>query len=97
MSTAKCPNPKGASIRRLDAETNGQEGAYYVWQKDEVGKLLTPDEFIRAGQIYGLSDAPNFGNAYVLQMSQPLSKWGHQKNCAKRRSFKWLTRYARSY
>jgi uncharacterized protein len=60
--------PEGGFYSAIDAETDGEEGAYYVWSRDEVKKLLgeTPehDAFSR---VYGLKRDPNFEkNRYVL-------------------------------
>ena len=44
----------------LDAHGHSEEGAFYVWQPDEVKALLTPDEFIVASRVLGFDRAPNF-------------------------------------
>ena len=58
----------GAFYSSLDADSmdeNGhsEEGAFYVWQPDEVKALLTPDEFIVASRVFGFDRAPNFEDA----------------------------------
>ena len=60
--------PEGGFYSALDAETNGEEGAYYVWTRDEVKAVLGdgPDADPFA-QVYGLTGEPNFeGGRYVL-------------------------------
>ena len=60
--------PEGGFYSALDAETDGEEGAYYVWTRDEVKKVLgdTTDQDAFA-QVYGLKRDPNFEkNRYVL-------------------------------
>ena len=47
----------------LDANGHSEEGAFYVWQPDEVKKWLTPDEFVVASRIFGFDRAPNFESA----------------------------------
>src|SRR4029077_15877302 len=52
----------------LDAETRGEEGAYYVWRKDEVKAALGegPDVDLFAA-VSGLKEERNFeGGRYVL-------------------------------
>ena len=44
----------------LDAHGHSEEGAFYVWQVDEVKSLLTPDEFAVALRCLGLDRAANF-------------------------------------
>ena len=60
--------PDGGFYSALDAETNHEEGAYYVWTRPEVKSVLGegPDADVFA-QVYGLAGEPNFeGGRYVL-------------------------------
>src|SRR5437764_15234125 len=60
--------PQGGFYSALDAETNHEEGAYYVWTRDEVKSVLGdgPDA-VAFGRVYGLAGEPNFeGGRYVL-------------------------------
>src|SRR5262249_36823703 len=60
--------PEGGFYSALDAETNHEEGAYYVWTRAEVNSVLGagPDADAFA-QVYGLTGEPNFeGGRYVL-------------------------------
>jgi uncharacterized protein len=64
--------PEGGFYSALDAETNREEGAYYVWTPDEVKAVLGdgPDAAIFA-RVYGLDGEPNFeGGRYVLLESK---------------------------
>ncbi len=53
--------PEGGFYSALDAETNHEEGAYYVWTRDEVKAVLGegPDA-VAFAQVYGLTGEPNF-------------------------------------
>jgi uncharacterized protein YyaL (SSP411 family) len=54
----------------LDADSEGEEGRYYVWQRDEVRALLTADEFAVAQLRFGLDREPNFeGHAWHLLLA----------------------------
>ena len=65
--------PDGALFSSLDADSEGEEGRFYVWQRDEVRSLLTTDEYAIAAPHYGLDGPPNFeGHAWHLRMAQPL-------------------------
>ena len=70
---------QGGFYSALDAETDGQEGAFYVWQRDEVRKLLTPDEFSRFDKIYGPAGDPNFDGKYVPMLAQSPGKTAHER------------------
>jgi uncharacterized protein YyaL (SSP411 family) len=66
-------SPEGGFYSALDAETNHEEGAYYVWTQDEVKSVLSegPDAAVFA-QVYGLAGEPNFeGGRFVLREPRP--------------------------
>lgn len=63
--TREMRDVQGAFYSSLDADSkdeNGhsEEGAFYVWQPDEVKALLTPEEFTVASRCLGFDRAPNF-------------------------------------
>jgi uncharacterized protein YyaL (SSP411 family) len=58
--------PGGAFFAALDADSEGHEGRYYVWQRDEVRALLTPEEYRVFERRYGLDRDPNFEGAWHL-------------------------------
>jgi uncharacterized protein YyaL (SSP411 family) len=64
----------GGFFSALDAETNGIEGQYYVWTRDEVKQVLTPDEVRLCAQYFGMDREPNFEKAYVLEVIRPVVK-----------------------
>ncbi|HET8875215.1 MAG TPA: thioredoxin domain-containing protein [Casimicrobiaceae bacterium] len=52
--------PDGAFYSSLDADSEGVEGKYYVWTRDEVRAVLSGDEWTVAAAHYGLDGPPNF-------------------------------------
>ena len=48
----------------MDAQGHSEEGAFYVWQPDEVKALLTPEEFAVACSCFGFDRAANFENPH---------------------------------
>jgi len=58
--------PEGGFFAALDADSEGHEGRFYVWQRDEVQSLLTPDEYPVFARRYGLDREPNFEGAWHL-------------------------------
>ena len=52
--------PSGGLYSSLDADSEGMEGRYYVWQRAEVEGLLSADEYAVFGRRFGLDRAPNF-------------------------------------
>jgi len=65
-------SPEGGYYSSLDADSEGEEGKYYVWQVDEIGALLPADEFAIASKAFGLDRPPNFeGHAWHLERVDP--------------------------
>jgi uncharacterized protein YyaL (SSP411 family) len=55
-------SPEGGYYSSLDADSEGEEGKFYVWTPDEIRALLTPEEFEVVSAVYGLDLPPNFEN-----------------------------------
>jgi uncharacterized protein YyaL (SSP411 family) len=65
----------GGFLSAIDAETDGHEGAYYVWSRDELQAALDRDAFTLLGSVYGFDGRPNFEDShYVLHLPQPLGE-----------------------
>ncbi|MCC6201843.1 MAG: thioredoxin domain-containing protein [Gammaproteobacteria bacterium] len=56
----------GAYCSSLDADSDGDEGAYYVWRDDEIAALLSPAEAAGVRLTFGLDAPPNFEAAWHL-------------------------------
>jgi uncharacterized protein YyaL (SSP411 family) len=68
-------SPEGAFYAAQDADSEGEEGKFYRWSKDEVQKQISAEEYEVFAAAYGLNEAPNFEDAfYVLLMATPLSE-----------------------
>ena len=66
--------PDGAFFSSLDADSDGEEGKFYVWSRDEVRALLAPEVYAVAAAHYGLDGAPNFeGQAWNLRVTTPVA------------------------
>ena len=65
--------PDGGYYSSLDADSEGEEGKFYVWDLGEIRGLLSPPEFEVVTAHYGLDGAPNFeGRHWHLRLVQPL-------------------------
>jgi uncharacterized protein YyaL (SSP411 family) len=58
--------PSGGFYSALDAETEAEEGRYYVWEKAQIQEALSAEEFSLVAELYGLRGSPNFEERYVL-------------------------------
>ncbi|MCI0360375.1 MAG: thioredoxin domain-containing protein [Planctomycetaceae bacterium] len=73
-------DPAGGFVTAFDADSEGEEGKFYRWDKAEVQKLLTADEFSLFASVYGLDGDPNFEEKfYVPQLAQPLAEIAAEK------------------
>ncbi len=59
-------SPEGGFYSALDADSEGHEGRFYVWRRDEVEALLSADEFRVLAHRYGLDLEPNFEGIWHL-------------------------------
>ncbi|MDD2700576.1 MAG: thioredoxin domain-containing protein [Sideroxydans sp.] len=68
-------SPQGGYYASLDADSEHEEGKFYVWQRNDIRALLTEDEYAVVKPYYGLDSTPNFENhAWNLRVSRPLSE-----------------------
>ena len=58
----------GAFYSALDAETNGIEGEYYVWEARDIDKILGKDA-ATFKDAYHVKDLPDFEHGNVLRLS----------------------------
>ena len=73
--------PEGAFYSAEDADSDGEEGKYYVWSADELRKVLTADEFKFMQNVMNVADDGNFkdeasGRATgenILYLDSPMS------------------------
>ncbi len=57
---------EGGYYSTLDADSEGVEGKYYVWDKAEVENSLTVEEFSIFAPLYGFDGVANFEGKYHL-------------------------------
>ncbi len=72
-------SPSGGYYASLDADSEHEEGKFYVWQRNEIRDLLSADEYALIKPYYGLDSTPNFEHhAWNLRVTQPLSEIAQQ-------------------
>ncbi len=59
-------HPEGGFFAALDADSEGEEGKFYVWRREQVKKLLTAEEHLVVETLYGLDKPANFENKWNL-------------------------------
>ena len=53
-------HPQGGFYSAEDADSEGHEGKFYCWTRQELSKLLTPEEFNVATKYFGITEGGNF-------------------------------------
>jgi uncharacterized protein YyaL (SSP411 family) len=53
-------HPEGGFYSAEDADSEGHEGKFYCWTKEELSRLLSPEEFNVAVHYFGVTDNGNF-------------------------------------
>ena len=56
----------GGFYSAIDAETDAEEGKYYVWTADEIKTVLSSNDVKQFNNIYGVDKGPNFEGKNVL-------------------------------
>ena len=59
-------SPEGGYYSTLDADSEGAEGKFYVWDKNEVENILNTEEYAVFAPHYGFDGVANFEGKYHL-------------------------------
>ena len=67
--------PQGGFYSAEDADSEGEEGTFYVWSDDELKKVLLPEEYQQAIQIFGVTPQGNFelNGKNILHLNKSIS------------------------
>jgi uncharacterized protein len=64
--------PEGGYYASLDADSEGEEGKFYRWDRAEVQSLLSAKEYAIVSHYFGLNQKPNFAGHWHFYVAQPL-------------------------
>jgi hypothetical protein len=59
-------DPAGGFYSALDADSEGHEGKFYVWERADLERLLDADDFAAAVALFDLDGRPNFDGCWHL-------------------------------
>jgi len=65
-------SPDGSFYSSLDADSEGEEGRYYVWTPDQVAALLDSDDHAVVERRFGLDKDPNFEGNWHLTVHESI-------------------------
>ncbi|MGV6852936.1 MAG: DUF255 domain-containing protein [bacterium] len=64
-------NDQGSFYSATDADSEGEEGLFFIWDYDELNKILNPKQFDLVKSIYGVSRNGNFEGHNILHLIKP--------------------------
>jgi uncharacterized protein YyaL (SSP411 family) len=64
--------PDGGFASARDADSEGEEGVFYVWTPDELAGLLSPDDARLFARLYDVSPEGNFEGRSILHLPHDL-------------------------
>lgn len=59
-------SPSGGFYSSIDADSDGEEGAFYTWTHEEVKALLSPEELPVICAYYGITEEGNWEGTNIL-------------------------------
>ncbi len=62
-------SPLGGFYSAEDADSEGEEGKFYIWKWDEIKSTLNPDEFSFVKEVFNISENGNFKHEVSLEKS----------------------------
>ena len=66
--------PGGGFYATLDADSEGHEGRFYAWDRDEVQSLLPQDEYAAFAARFGIDRSPNFEGKWHLHCFKSITQ-----------------------
>lgn len=74
MQASSTKGSGGGYYSALDADSEGEEGKYYVWTREQIQALLTPEQWRAAAPHWGLEDESNFEGHWHLKVANALDE-----------------------
>ncbi len=70
---------EGGFYSAIDADSEGVEGKFYTWNKEEIDKLLGADADL-FNEFYDVKDGGNWEHTNILWVTEPLKDFAERKN-----------------
>jgi uncharacterized protein len=67
-------SPEGGYYSSFDADSEGDEGKFYVWDREQVRTALSADEYAAFAPRFGLDQPPNFEGRWHLRVAASIDE-----------------------
>ncbi|MDS4039944.1 MAG: thioredoxin domain-containing protein [Candidatus Competibacter sp.] len=85
-------SPDGGYHATLDADSEGEEGKFYLWTPDQIRTLLSIEEYVAFAVCYGLEQPANFeSHAWHLRVTADAPELARRLRVEPARVTDWLT------
>ncbi len=75
-------SPEGAFYSATDADSEGEEGIFFLWNTEQIRKTLTKADAEFAIELFGISETGNFEESNILHLPVPLEEIAAGQNVA---------------
>ncbi|MEJ2602379.1 MAG: thioredoxin domain-containing protein [Gammaproteobacteria bacterium] len=72
-------SPEGAFHSSLDADSEDEEGRFYVWTREEVRSVVGEEDYPLVAACFGLDQEPNFEGRWHLHVHRPIEALAEQE------------------
>lgn len=70
--------PQGGFYSTQDADSEGEEGKFFVWTANEIAEILGKEDADLLGHYYGVTAMGNFEGKTILHITRPLAEVAEQ-------------------
>ncbi|MGQ4268449.1 thioredoxin domain-containing protein [Nocardiopsis changdeensis] len=73
--------PEGGFASALDADSDGEEGTYYVWTPGQLREVLGEEDAAFAAEVFGVTEEGTFehGSSVLRLPSTPADTWRYER------------------
>ncbi len=73
-------SPDGAFYSATDADSEGEEGTFFLWTKEQIISALSEDDASLAIKVFDVDENGNFEGSNILSLPEPLPAFAEDNN-----------------
>lgn len=85
-------SPEGGFYSATDAESEGEEGRFFLWTPDELRAALRPEDAAFAIRLFGVTESGDFEGRNILHLPRSLDAFAEQEGLALPDLWGWIDR-----